>query len=344
MSLSSNAAPITPTKASLRLPTGRAIIALKRKFVGAVRRSNAARIPTFICIAAFLAIVPSARAQTTPSNPSEPTNPYASQNAQQLANILGIFQLVDSASPTNAQAPCSTAPTVEGLSKRQEILERTVAASFAVDGVLAELASERARLDELSTTLQARRDRAVNLNSMANLVTGTGVGIAVNAMQFSNSTATIGDGIGVASGAASTVLSLIGMRLQRGPQTRVGRIPNMLAPLFDKPGSLNAYYPRSVLAYLHSLPPGQGPESGSRLDQLIAEWQQAGRLGPTGTPQTEQQIARLTSSMGDNTKLSIDDISDRTAMLADVTGRVGLMKRDLAEILLSVVQGTKCAP
>ena len=213
-----------------------------------------------------------------------------------------------------------------------------------MDGVLAELASERARLDELSTTLQTRRDRAVNLNSIANLVTGTGVGIAVNAMQFSNSTATIGDGIGVASGAASTVLSVIGMRLQRGPQSTVGRIPNMLAPLFDKPSSLNAYYPRSVLAYLRSVPAGEGPESGSRLDQLIAEWQQVGRLGPAGTPQTEQQIARLTSSMGDNTKLSIDDISDRTAMLADVTGRVGLMKRDLAEILLSVVQAKKCTP
>ena len=163
-------------------------------------------------------------------------------------------------------------------------------------------------------------------------------------MQFSNSTATIGDGIGVGSGVASTVLSVIGMRLQRGPQSSVGRIPNMLAPLFDKPSSLNAYYPRSVLAYLHSVPPGQGPESGSRLDQLIAEWQQAGRLGPTGTPQTEQQIARLTSSMGDNTKLSIDNIADRTAMLADVTGRVGLMKRDFAEILLSVVQAKRCTP
>ena len=37
--------------------------------------------------------------------------------------------------------------------------------------------------------------------------------------------------------------------------------------------------------------------------------------------------------------LRIDDLSDRMAMLGDVTGQVGLMKRDLGELMRSVRGG-----
>jgi hypothetical protein len=75
----------------------------------------------------------------------------------------------------------------------------------------------------------------------------------------------------------------------------------------------------------------------------MAEWIRVGRLGPAGSPKTEKQIARLTSSLDDKTKLSIQDISDRIAMLGDVTGRVGLIKRDLAALMLSVRSENACA-
>jgi hypothetical protein len=47
-----------------------------------------------------------------------------------------------------------------------------------------------------------------------------------------------------------------------------------------------------------------------------------GRTGPAGLPKTDQKIIRLTSSLDDMTKLSIDYESDRFAMLTDVAGRV----------------------
>lgn len=280
-------------------------------------------------------------AQNPVDTPSWASNPHARENAEQVATILGISDLVSNARMMEAQARECTS-TVEELSMRQDILERVVEASFEVDGTLAELENERARLTELSAASQARRDRAVNLTSIANLVTGTGLGIAVNAMQFSSSTANIGNGLGVGSGVGSTVLSIIGIREQRGPQHSVGRIPNMLAPLFARQPVLNSYYPQPVLEYLRSTPPGEGAESGSRLDQLMVEWRQVGRLGPPGSAQTEQKITRLTSSLDDKTKLSIDDLSDRIAMLGDVTGRVALMKRDLAELMLSVRKQRRC--
>ncbi len=287
------------------------------------------------CVVVLKAIVPSALAQN---------NPHASENAEQVAKILGISQLISNARLMHTQTPCESAATVEELSMRQDILETVVATSFEVDGVLAELNNERANLSELSTVLQARRDRAVNLTNIAGLITGTGLGVAVNAMQFSSSTANVGNSLGVGSGIGSTVLSIIGIRQQRGPQRSVGRIPNKLAPLFARQPALNSYYPQEVLEYLRSVPPGEGIDSGSRLDQLMAEWRQVGRLGPPGSAETDQKITRLTSSLDDKTKLSIDDLSDRMAMLADVSGRVALMKRDLAVLMLSVRAGRRCAP
>lgn len=275
--------------------------------------------------------------------PDFASNPQALENAEQVAKILGLSEVLSNARQMHAQSPCRSAATMEEISMRQDITEAVVSASLQVDGVLAELANENAHLSELSSILQARRDRAVNLTNVANLITGTGLGIAVNAMQFSSSTANIGNSLGVGSGIASTVLSIIGIHLQHGPQRSVGGIPNMLAPLFGRQAALNSYYPQAVLDYLRSAPIGESPAKGSRLDQLMAEWRQAGRLGPPGSA-TDQQITRLTSSLEQKTKLSIDDLSDRMAMLGDVTGRVALMKRDLADLMLSVAAAKKCAP
>lgn len=292
-----------------------------------------------LMVALLATVASSGFAQNTP----DAQNPQAQENAEQVAKILGISQSVSTARLVRSQRPCQSAVAAGELSIRLEILETVVAASLQVDGVLAELENERAHLDELSSILQARRDQSVNLTNTANLVTGTGLGIAVNALQFSSSTANIGNGIGVGSGIASTLLSVVGIRLQHGPRHAIGRIPNMLAPLFGREPQLNSYYPQSVLDYLHSVPPGS-TNHVSRLEQLAAEWRQTGRLGPTGSPKTDQQITRLTSSLEQKTKLSIDDISDRIAMLGDVSGRVALMKRDLADLMLSVNTTPRCEP
>lgn len=269
--------------------------------------------------------------------------PGNAQHAEQVAKILGIDQVVSNARLAHQQRACGSSVSIEELSMRQDILETVVASSLDADGVLAELESERAHLSELSSVLQGRRDHALNLLNAANLVTGTGLGIAVNAMQFSSSTANIGNGMGVGSGIGSTVLSIIGIRRQHGPVVSVGRVPNMLAPLFQRQAALNAYYPQEVMEYLKSVPPGESDRSGSRIEQLMAEWRDAGRIGPPNDGKTEKKIVLLTSSLDTKTKLSIDDINDRIAMLGDVTGRVGLMKRDLAELMMSLRSKKDCA-
>lgn len=281
-------------------------------------------------------------AQTAPSAFPGTSDPYSMGNADQVAKILGFEQLVSNARRMNKERVCGSAVTLEELSMRQEILETVVSASFDVDGVLAELDNERARLSEFSSALQSRRDHTLNIMNVANLVTGTGVGIGVNALQFSSSTANFGNGLGVGSGIGSTVLSIIGIRRQRGPLGVVGKVPNMLAPLFARQPILNSYYPETVMAYLHSIPTDANNASPSRLDQLMAEWRDAGRLGPIGSPKTEAKINLLTTSMDKKTKVSIDDLSDRIAMLDDVRGRVALMKRDLAQLMMSIRADKHC--
>lgn len=294
------------------------------------------------CMMVFIVASTGALAQDSAVRVQPSTDPYAKENADQVAGILGLADLVGDVRAINARTACGTPATVEELAMRQDILESVATSSLEVDGVSAELANEHAHLSELRTALSSRRDKSLGLLNIANIITGSGLGIVTNALQFSNSTAKIGDNIGIVSGLGSTALSVIGIRRQRGPLHSVGRVPNMLAPLFGRQAELNGYYPPAVLEYLRSTPVAEGIQHGSRLDQLMGEWRQTGRIGSAGSPKTDQQIARLTSSLDTKTKLSIDDLSDRIAMLSDVSGRVGLMKRDLAELMRSIQREKTC--
>src|SRR5262249_26230808 len=177
----------------------------------------------------------------------------------------------------------------------------------------------------------------------ANLVAGTGIGIVVNALQFSDSTANAGNALGVGSGVASTLLSIIGIRKQRGSKVPIGRVPNMLAPLFDQPSVLNSYYQPSVRAYLESSPPADRDNTATRLDQLKAQWKADGRLASPNTTAFEKQLRALTVSQNPNVKLTIGNLNNRIAMLIDVSGRVGLMKRDLADLMFTLRSERACS-
>jgi hypothetical protein len=133
---------------------------------------------------------------------------------------------------------------------------------------------------------------------------------------------------------ASTVLFILGLRLQNGgPQHAVGRTPNMLAMLFGRPPVLSSQYPATTLGYLNSIPAGEASSRGTRLEQLRQEWYGAGRLGKPGTPGSQKKIDLLTASLDTERKLSIQNLTDRAFMLEDVSARVSLTKRDLADLL-----------
>jgi hypothetical protein len=93
-----------------------------------------------------------------------------------------------------------------------------------------------------------------------------------------------------------------------------------------------------VLAYVNSLSPGETADRGTRLEQLMKESITLGRLDPPSTPKRHKEIELMTSSLDPKQKLRIDDLGNRVIMLADVAGRVSLMKRDLADLMRSLAR------
>ena len=148
--------------------------------------------------AALLILCGGAHAQFQPlpveTTQAQSASRQLSPHADQLAAILGIKSQVQRALALRSDRPAGTPMGLDELTLRQEISERAMAASFEADGVLAEISQEQARINEISTFLQGRRDKGVNVATLASLITGSGVGIAVNALQFSSSTANTGNG------------------------------------------------------------------------------------------------------------------------------------------------------
>jgi len=258
-----------------------------------------------------------------------------SPEAAQVADEIGVTSLLERLSSGSSAAGAST--SLETLVVRQEITERVLVASLDVDSVNAVIDTEVEQIRAIRSDLQAQRDKAQNIINIASLITGGALGVVNTALQFSSKTANLGNGIGVAGGTASVVLSVIGIRQQGGRRT-LGDSPRMLARFFGRqPGTSEAIqsaYPEAVWAYLNSVPPSQ-PTKGTRREQLIAKWRSEGRVAQSPS-KSKNNVEALSGNISQSRKLSISDMDDRVAMLQDVRARVSLMKRELSEILRSL--------
>ena len=262
-------------------------------------------------------------------------------DSEQTAHIVGIEPLLRQLAIVQGQRGCGPTVSLEELTMRQQLLEEVQSATLDVDGVLAEIANEQGQLSNLRTSLQSKRDKTVARLNTAALLTGSAAGTAVSATQFNtigSRTNNVGDGFGIGAGVASTIFSVMATRKQNGPLGKVGETPNMLAPLFDVSPVLSTFYPPTVLQYLRTVPGNENPLRGTRLEQLKAQWVQSGRIEGTDTTTRRHQILALTSSSASEVNVSISDLSNRIALLIDVSGRVSLMKRDLAVIMLSYIR------
>ncbi len=135
--------------------------------------------------------------------------------------------------------------------------------------------------------------------------------------------------------AIRTVLSLIGLRQQRGGHKALGVAPNLLARLFDKKPEFHSDYPAEVWTYLNAVPPAESGKE-TRRAQLIKRWTELGRIESIETPKGQRKIELLTSSISQQRSLTIDVLDDRGAMLADVRAQVSLIKRDLSKLMLAL--------
>ena len=284
-------------------------------------------------------------AQTQPTNTQQETGasairePRLSPEAAQIADEIGVATLLDQLrSERAAGAPM----VVESLAVRQEITEKVLAASLDIDSVNAVIDSEVEQIRGIRADLQAKRDKAQNIINIASIVTGGVAGAITSALQFKPSTVNLGNGIGVAGGAGSVMLSLIGIHKQGGGRRSLGDSPRMLARFFGRqPEAMEVIpsaYPEEVWIYLNSAPPSQ-PNTGTRREQLIAKWRSDGRIKQDASPRAERRIESMSSNLSQVRRLSMSDLDNRIAMLLDVRARVSLMKRGLSEIVRGLSAG-----
>jgi len=208
-------------------------------------------------------------------------------------------------------------------------------ASLEVDGVIAEIDGELSEISEIRANLESRRDKVMTLNAIGGIITGGGLGVVGTALQFKASTANLGNGIGVASGAASIVLSVLGIHQQKGGKGSLGIAPNMLAKFFDKKPEFHSDYPQEVWVYLTDIPP-TATDKRTRKDDLITRWIDCGHIDSPSSAKGQKQIDLMTSSTSSKQKLSLDQLADRSAMLSDVRASTSLLKRDLSKLMLAV--------
>ncbi len=257
-----------------------------------------------------------------------------SPEAAQVADDIDVTTLLERFVNESA---AGSAPSLTTLTLRQEITERVMAASLYVDSVNAVIDSEIEEIRSIRSKLQAQHDKAQNIVNVASLVTGGAFGVVNTALQFSSKTANLGNGIGLGGGAASVVLSIVGIRM-RGKRQPLGDSPRMLARFFGRQPAgdeaIPSVYAEDVWAYLDSAPPSEQAK-GTRKEQLIAKWRREGRVRPDNSLKSDR-VEALRGNISQARKLSIGELDDRVAMLLDVRAKVSLMKRDLGEILQSL--------
>lgn len=292
-----------------------------------------------LCLVAFLivALTCAASAQTQPVSAERKTEgPRLSPEAAQVALEIGVAPLLERLDHFSGGLPAGDQTTrIDSLILRQEITEKVLSTSLEIDSVNAVIDAEIEQIRSIRSDLQARRDKTQNIINMASIVTGGVFGAITSAMQFSAGTVNLGNGIGVAGGVGSVLLSLVGIRKQGG-RRKLGDSPRMLARFFgrqpDAVEAISSVYPEAVWSYLNSPTPSR-PNLGTRREELIAKWRSEGRLEPDASPKAKGKIEAASNNPSQVRKLSIDNLDDRMAMLLDVRARVSLMKRGLSEIL-----------
>jgi hypothetical protein len=248
---------------------------------------------------------------------------------------MGVEPLLTRLAPvTAAREFAGASVSLEELLLHQQITEAVVVASLNVDFAVDQIDNERAQIVELQSILLARRQRSIGTTNLATLALSTGLGAVSGVLQFSDTTKGAGNAIGFAAGGLSTLLSFHSLRQQHSESRPGWVLPNMLAPFFSETQE-HSDYPADTWAYLNS-PPEGAPSQASRKEQLLAQWRRAGRFPPLDSPQSKPKIELLTSKDAAGKKLSMDLLSERAAMLADVRDEVSAMKRVLAEILSEV--------
>jgi hypothetical protein len=271
------------------------------------------------------ALMSTLSAQTT--GPSENLPPRVLRTAELIGVRSQVEELVQLRSAPKRDE-------IREVQLAQRLQGVVIASALDVESVNARIDYETAHLQEVQAYLSAHRDRRVDLLNLGNLFIGGGVGAVGSGLQLFSSAEHAANVVSTSAGFGGTLLSVVGLKQQKGQLRSPGYTPAMLAKLLGSSPPDSSDYPQEVWVYL-TTPDPTLPHGSTGQEHLLSEWTRFGHLKEKLDPKT---MAALTTTGKDGAKLSIEMIGERTAMLADVRAHVSTMLVDLAELMMFVAQ------
>ena len=120
---------------------------------------------------------------------------------------------------------------LERVTLKQDITNEILQTVFEIHGTDARINYEIAQMSEIRAYFEERRDRAVKLNSIANIVSGAlvaGIGNSLDLIPKTDAS-NAGDIVEMSGGAFQTGLAGLALKQQSGEAKMVNSTPNMLA-------------------------------------------------------------------------------------------------------------------
>ena len=248
----------------------------------------------------------------------------------EVAQQLGVLQIIDRLNRIKAQPEHDLYLEVERLKLKNTLDSKVTIATLQVRDVTAKIERELALFNRMRGLLEDRRDKAIKLNSIENIVASGAIAEVGQAGElFANEVP--GEIIGLVAGLGTMGLGSWALHQQGGGKQRVTLKPNMLAQIFKCPTDKDSEYPPLVWTYLNSLRPG---ERQTRLQVLYDRWQRFKVIPNLNTPEGIKRIGILTNTRSKGFA-NIDLYDDQCDMLVDVRSEVFQLDRDLLDLMLN---------
>lgn len=252
-----------------------------------------------------------------------------------IAQRLGFLEEIKQFDALRDRDAAAGIPTLELLNVRQELLETVLTLGYETNTFAHRVDADIARANAIGAILAQKRNRAILLNSLGDLLSGGVTGVISGALEVANVNKLSADTIDTAEGAVQSGLAIIALKQQQGEKRVEQGIPNILARLINEDHSTKILYPESVWIYLNS-PPYGSKDGKTRRQMMVDKWMSCGfclnrkrlfRLSP------DKRAALIVGTHAHDFRVTSDLVEDRMAMLTELRATATQLDNNLLEVI-----------
>lgn len=238
------------------------------------------------------------------------------------------------------QTAVSDSQIVRLTAMKQDLVYELMDYEYDIRVAVNKIEIELDKANDKYALLAEKRDRAIRLNTYANLVSGGLTGILSGSLSLGRVNPIAPDTIDTVEGVIQTSLSAWGLHELHGEHKIERGVPNILSN-FVNSTQMHRVFPDSVSVYLNSVP-SDSLTGDTRKTDLVSHWVERG-FGAVAFKHKTNQQERMSKAAGIHAgphRLTVHVLEDRIAMLTDLQTAVAQMETNLQEIL-QFVRGTR---